>query len=101
MGNEDIIDIQESIAFKTNIDKGSFHPREDVLHPPFINIAHNFLVMFPFYIKLYETLVLPDCNPGFPRLTLTIISLYIFSAPIDNNPRLLHWRTQSPSPGNE
>ena len=85
-----------ALRFKANIDQGGFCPREDILHPSFLGPCFSiFYDRAPVRYKARRDGGLPEHSPGFPGPTaLTIIFLYIFSAPSTTTPHLLHrrWR---------
>jgi len=60
----DVSRIKESVAFQTNIDKSSLHPRQNVLYPAFINIADKTLAPSAFDINFARGTVLKQNHPG-------------------------------------
>src|SRR5690606_4501902 len=50
--SERVVDVEEGVAFETDVDESGLHARQDVFHSPFVDIAYDALVLLTLNKKL-------------------------------------------------
>ena len=61
-----ILNVQEGISLKTDINKGGLHARKNLGHTPPIDGSQDSTISISFYENLIEITVFENASPGFP-----------------------------------
>src|SRR5262249_12645878 len=62
---EEVGNIEEGVALQTDVDEGRLHPRQNLRHLPFIDVADYALRTMPFDVVLDEFVILEYGEFGF------------------------------------
>jgi hypothetical protein len=62
---EKVGDVEEGIAFESDIHEGGLHPRENPGYSTLVNVSENSFALASFYVDLTDEIVFDDSNLGF------------------------------------